>query len=74
LNFGFILHTKDQSDNGDIATFQVQQIWRQIDDEQVDVSHLIDGTYGYHSERELRWHLADRFSRPACSLSLSREA
>ena len=25
-----------------------------------DLSHLIDRSYGYHSPRELRWHLADR--------------
>lgn len=26
----------------------------------VDISHLIDRSYNYHSPRELHWHLADR--------------
>ncbi len=72
LNFDFISNTDSKASISDIPTFQVQQIWQQLDDERVDVSHLIDRTYGYHSERELRWHLADRFSRPVRSLSLSR--
>ncbi len=54
------------------ATFQVRQIWQQVDDGHQDVSHLIDRSYRYHSVRELRWHLADRFSRPIRSLALSR--
>ncbi|WP_415926905.1 hypothetical protein [Methylobacterium sp. 4-46] len=56
----------------EVETFQVQQIWRQQAQERLDVSHLIDRTYRYHSVRELRWHLADRFSGPVHSLSLSR--
>ncbi|WP_407518628.1 hypothetical protein [Methylobacterium oryzisoli] len=72
MNFDFISNTDSKASISDIPTFQVQQIWQQLDDERVDVSHLIDRTYGYHSERELRWHLADRFSRPVRSLSLSR--
>jgi len=54
------------------ATFQVEQIWQQVDDESLNVSHLIDRSYRYHSVRELRWHLADRFSSPVRSLGLSR--
>ncbi|WP_298954967.1 hypothetical protein [uncultured Methylobacterium sp.] len=54
------------------ATFRVRRLWQQIDAKRLDVSHLIDRTYGYHSERELRWHLADRFASPVRSLTVSR--
>ena len=72
MNFIFISNSKRHSTAIEPDTFQVQQIWQQSDNERLDVSHLIDRTYGYHSVRELRWHLADRFSSPVRSLSLSR--
>ncbi|ACA17393.1 hypothetical protein M446_2981 [Methylobacterium sp. 4-46] len=50
----------------------MRQIWQKVGDERVDVSHLLDRTYDYHSTRELRWHLADRFSSPVRTVSLSR--
>ncbi|WP_157080453.1 hypothetical protein [Methylobacterium variabile] len=53
------------------ATFQVRQIWQRVENQQHDVSHLIDRTYRYHSVRELHWHLADRFAKPVRSLALS---
>ncbi|GJD47435.1 hypothetical protein OPKNFCMD_0143 [Methylobacterium crusticola] len=52
--------------------FQVEKIWKEHADTRSDVSHLIDRTYRYHSERELRWHLADRFASPVRSVGLSR--
>jgi len=46
----------------DGTTFHVAQISRFGDGKRpIDVSHLIDESYGYHSSRELRWHLAERF-------------
>ncbi|ACL55870.1 hypothetical protein [Methylobacterium nodulans] len=72
MNFTFIPDSNRQPAAIEPATFQVRQIWQQLDNDRVDVSHLIDRTYGYHSVRELRWHLADRFSSPVRSLSLSR--
>ena len=46
----------------DGTTFHVDQISRFGEGKNpTDVSHLIDRSYGYHSSRELRWHLAERF-------------
>ncbi|TGE02585.1 hypothetical protein [Methylobacterium nonmethylotrophicum] len=72
MNFTFRSHSTFPDAAIEPATFQVQQIWQQVDDQQREVSHLIDRTYRYHSVRELRWHLADRFARPIRSLALSR--
>ncbi|KMO44785.1 hypothetical protein VQ03_01250 [Methylobacterium tarhaniae] len=72
MNFTFSSHPAAPGAAIEPATFQVQQIWQQVDDESREVSHLIDRTYRYHSVRELHWHLADRFSRPIRSLALSR--
>jgi hypothetical protein len=36
-----------------------------------DVSHLVDRSYDYSSTRELRWHLAERFSLPPTAVTLS---
>ncbi|WP_420813110.1 hypothetical protein [Methylobacterium currus] len=72
VNFTFISRSASAGAAIEPATFQVQQIWQQVDDQSQDISHLIDRTYRYHSVRELHWHLADRFSRPIRSLALSR--
>lgn len=70
MNFTFSSQSTSQAIEP--ATFQVRQIWQQVDQESREVSHLIDRTYRYHSVRELHWHLADRFSRPVHSLALNR--
>ncbi|ACA19806.1 conserved hypothetical protein [Methylobacterium sp. 4-46] len=58
----------------DGVTFHVDQISRVHDGNgPVDVSHLIDRSYGYHSSRELRWHLAERFGLTPNAVAL-REA
>ena len=46
----------------DAPTFRVGKLAeaRNADHTEVDVSHLIDRSYNYHSSRELHWHLADR--------------
>lgn len=47
----------------DAATFKVARL-KQFSTRgipTVDLSHLIDKSYNYHSPRELRWHLAERF-------------
>jgi hypothetical protein len=71
VNFTFSAKSSSH-DAAEPTTFQVGQIWQQVDDQPRDVSHLIDRTYRYHSVRELHWHLADRFARPIRSLALSR--
>lgn len=58
----------------DGVTFHVDQISHFGTAEgPVDVSHLIDRSYGYHSSRELRWHLAERFGLTPNTVAL-REA
>lgn len=42
-------------------TFRVDCLRQHDAGATIDVSHLIDRSYGYHSPRELRWHLAERF-------------
>ncbi|WP_336485630.1 AsnC family transcriptional regulator [Methylobacterium nigriterrae] len=46
----------------DAATFKVDRLNQAATRGKptVDLSHLIDLSYNYHSPRELRWHLADR--------------
>ncbi|GJD78376.1 AsnC family transcriptional regulator [Methylobacterium gregans] len=39
-----------------------------------DLSHLIDRSYGYHSPRELRWHLAERLGLAPDSVRLHETA
>jgi len=51
--------------------FRVGALWAANRGDLMDVSHLVDQTYDYHSERELRWHLAERFSVPVGAVTLS---
>jgi len=59
----------------DSATFKVGRIRQSAtsDAPTLDLSHLIDRSYNYHSPRELRWHLADRLGLAPAALAL-REA
>lgn len=72
VNFTFVCDRDRQASVLDHPTFQVRQIWKVLDENRIDVSHLIDRTYDYHSERELRWHLAERFASPVRSVGLNR--
>ncbi len=47
----------------DAATFRVGRLEQAATRgaKTTDLSHLIDTSYNYHSARELRWHLAERF-------------
>lgn len=53
------------------GTFKVERLWARQDNGRRDVSHLVDRSYGYHSPRELQWHLAERFGLPVRSVRLS---
>lgn len=59
-------------DRAERPTFRVARLWSHGKGEPAEVSHLIDRTYDYASVRELRWHLAERFSQPVRSLTLQR--
>ena len=53
------------------STFRVENLSRHTRaDALVDISHLIDRTYDYRSDRELRWHLAERFGIAPDNVSL----
>ncbi|HEV7440049.1 MAG TPA: AsnC family transcriptional regulator [Methylobacterium sp.] len=59
----------------DAATFKVDRLKQASTSGKpnVDLSHLIDRSYHYHSPRELRWHLADRLGLTPAAVAL-REA
>jgi hypothetical protein len=56
----------------DAATFKVTRLKQASAqaDKPVDLSHLIDRSYNYHSPRELRWHIAERFGLPPATVAL----
>lgn len=60
----------------DAATFRVDRVSRVAasDARSDDLSHLIDGSYDYHSPRELRWHLADRLGLAPAAIALHEAA
>ena len=60
----------------DAATFRVNRLSRiaATGAGSDDLSHLIDGSYDYHSLRELRWHLADRLGMMPAAVALRESA
>lgn len=60
----------------DAATFRVGHLSRihGRGSHGVDLSDLIDFSYDYHSARELRWHLADRFGLAPATVALRESA
>lgn len=65
----------------DATTFKVGRLKQRLTegakahgDKTVDLSHLIDTSYNYHSPRELRWHLAERFGMAPESVALREHA
>ncbi|NEU13418.1 AsnC family transcriptional regulator [Methylobacterium sp. BTF04] len=60
----------------DATTFKVDRLKKAATrgDKTVDLSHLIDTSYNYHSPRELRWHLADRFGVALSAVDLREHA
>jgi hypothetical protein len=55
------------------AGFTLDRVWARDAERSRDISHLLDKTYMYHSARELRWHLADRFGLSAKAIELTSE-
>lgn len=62
----------------DAATFKVGRLKRTLahdaESHAIDLSHLIDTSYNYHSPRELRWHLAERFGMAPEAVALREHA
>lgn len=67
----------------DAATFKVGRLKQTLShdaqvqnakSDDIDLSHLIDTSYNYHSPRELRWHLAERFGMAPEAVALREHA
>lgn len=65
----------------DAATFKVACLkkahFNNLDseiDQTVDLTDMIDQSYNYHSPRELRWHLAERFGLAPSAVALRESA
>lgn len=65
----------------DAATFKVGRLHKAMSrsndsrtPKPVDLTHLIDRSYNYHSPRELRWHLAERFGLAPAAIALRERA
>lgn len=58
------------------STFHVSSLARRAaaQGDAIDLSHLIDTSYAYHSPRELRWHLAERFGMAVGAIELHEHA
>jgi hypothetical protein len=50
--------------------FQIERLWAHRDGSATDLSDFIDCSYDYHSSRELKWHLAERFGLPVRAVAL----
>ncbi|HYF55098.1 MAG TPA: hypothetical protein VEA41_12640 [Salinarimonas sp.] len=72
MKFTFEPRRTRRDPSAERPTFRVARIWSDMSGRRSEISHLIDRTYDYASERELRWHLAERFARPVGSLTLER--
>lgn len=65
----------------DAATFKVARLrkahFENLDSQNnqtVDLTDMIDQSYNYHSPRELRWHLAERFGLAPSAVALRESA
>lgn len=75
MDFEFSRRTGRPSPITGDATFRVDRLSRihARGGRAIDLSHLIDDSYEYHSPRELRWHLAERLGLAPAAVAL-REA
>ncbi|MGU3538547.1 AsnC family transcriptional regulator [Methylobacterium sp. A54F] len=75
MQFEYTRRRSAHSPVTDAATFRVSGLKRATTAAQatVDLTHMIDKSYRYHSPRELRWHLAERFGLSPAAVNL-REA
>ena len=79
--FEYTRHRGGRSPVTDAATFKVARLrkahladFEGQSDRGVDLTNLIDRSYNYHSPRELRWHLAERFGVAPSSVALRERA
>ena len=72
MNFRFTPKHGRQDPGKEDITFTIDRLWAEHPDGAIEITHLLDRTYGYHSARELQWHLADRFALPKHDVRLDR--
>ncbi len=70
--FKFDPKLRTKSGRAEGPVFTIDRLWTENGPARKELSHLMDRSYGYRSERELRWHLAERFSLPVSAVALSR--
>jgi hypothetical protein len=74
MYFTYTAHRNRRRPGTDAATFRIGKLWRRDGERANEVSHLVDRTYAYCSQRELHWHLAARFDQPVEAIRLDRVA
>jgi hypothetical protein len=74
MNFSYTARRNRSRPGAEAATFRIGRLWRLDGDRENEVSHLVDRTYAYRSQRELHWHLAERFDQPVGAVRLDRVA
>lgn len=70
MNFTFVPRHAAAPHQGDPSGFTVERLWKGPNGHPTELSHLLDRTYAYHSVRELRWYLAEKFGLPATSVEV----
>jgi hypothetical protein len=74
MHFKYTARRNRRHPGAEAATFRIGKLWHREGDQALEVSHLVDRTYAYHSQRELHWHLAERFERPVADIRLDKVA
>ena len=73
MKFRFIPRHRRSRPGFEERTFTIHRLWKEEAERATEITHLFDRTYGYHSPRELAWHLADRYAVPPQSVELARK-
>jgi len=71
MQFDYTPRPVGSSAAAEAPTFTIGRLWARLGGGLREVSHLVDRSYAYHSPRELKWHLAERFGLPVRSVRLS---
>jgi hypothetical protein len=72
MKFSFTPKPRRHRPGSEERTFTIHRLWKQEAERSTEITHLFDRSYGYHSARELAWHLANRFAVPPRAIDLQR--
>jgi hypothetical protein len=72
MKFTFTPKLRRSRPGSEERTFTIHRLWKEEAERATEITHLFDRSYGYHSPRELAWHLADRFAVPASAVKLEK--